>query len=280
MILGMSKPEGIYLSVDYRVTDARTQALVDDASVKSLTVHYPPLDNGGPKVLMGFTGVAILPDGTPTMTWVRETLRGETEVIDQSMAHLRARLNRDMARLRAPLIINVLVLEKDRRLFGGLSNISRSPVGQVSVAREFGYVMRELDDWSMFANGSGAEVALTGGHLARLQPHLGVVPREPVNHMKLLATINRRIATNDRRVSPFCHVSFINADDRFGPTSRAFVENGESAPFNMSMLLGGIDLTEMMSDFMNHSQAFFNGEISELPEPDPAEMNERLKRRP
>jgi hypothetical protein len=103
LLMGMSKPEGIYLSVDYRVTDARTGKLIDDAATKNLTIHYPPLDQGGPKVLLGFTGLAILRDGTPTLTWIRETLRGETEVIDQSMAHLRTRLNRDIAPYRVPL---------------------------------------------------------------------------------------------------------------------------------------------------------------------------------
>jgi hypothetical protein len=37
LILGMSKPEGVYLSSDYRVTDARSGKLIDDASVKFLS---------------------------------------------------------------------------------------------------------------------------------------------------------------------------------------------------------------------------------------------------
>jgi hypothetical protein len=61
----MSKAEGIYLSADYRVTDARTGKLIDDASVKHLRVDYPP-DQAGPKALMAFTGLARLRDGTPT----------------------------------------------------------------------------------------------------------------------------------------------------------------------------------------------------------------------
>jgi hypothetical protein len=108
LILGMSKPDGIYLSVDYRVTNSRTGRLLDDASVKHLQVTYPP-DKTGPRALLAYTGLAILPDGTPTGTWIRETLRGESEVFDVSMGHLRGRLERDIARLREALIINVLV---------------------------------------------------------------------------------------------------------------------------------------------------------------------------
>ena len=60
LIIGMSKPEGIYLSVDYRVTDSRTRELINDKSIKTLTIHYPPIDDSGPKVLLGFTGLAEL----------------------------------------------------------------------------------------------------------------------------------------------------------------------------------------------------------------------------
>src|ERR1700748_3500493 len=96
LIIGMSKPEGIYLSVDYRITNSSTREIINNTAIKSLMIHYSPTDNGGPRVLLAFTGLAELPDGTPTLTWIRETLRGEDEVIDQSMNHLRKRLNRDI----------------------------------------------------------------------------------------------------------------------------------------------------------------------------------------
>lgn len=275
----MSKPEGIYLSVDYRVTNPRTGALINDESVKSLTIHYPPFDNGGPKVLLGFTGVAHLPDGTPTLTWIRETLRGESEVIDQSMAHLRKRLNRDIAPLRSPLIINLLVLERYRRLFGGFTNLRIPPPGQDPVMPGFQYMMTQLDAWTIFANGSGAQRLMKDGHFSRLQPHLNVVPREPMNHMKLLAVMNRRVAAKDYSVSPFCQVSFINAG-RFQPASQVFTEKGESVPFEMPLIVAGLDTTEFTRDFMRNSQALFKGEIDKLPEKSNEELNEQLKRRP
>lgn len=152
--------------------------------------------------------------------------------------------------------------------------------GQASVTRKFEYVMNELNDWTIFANGSGTQRLLKDGHFARLQPHLGVVPREPMNHMKLLAVINRRVAAKDKTVSPFCHVSFINSDDRFKPISHSFTERGESVPFEMPFLLAGIDMTDWMREFMHNSQAFFKGEISAMPEIDNEKANEQIKRRP
>jgi hypothetical protein len=50
-------------------------------------VHYP----GDLKALIGFTGIAELKDGTPVGDWLMDTLRGETEVFDASMAHLHSR---------------------------------------------------------------------------------------------------------------------------------------------------------------------------------------------
>jgi len=43
LLLGMSRPEGVYMSADYRVTDARTEKLIDDSSVKFLSVRHPPM---------------------------------------------------------------------------------------------------------------------------------------------------------------------------------------------------------------------------------------------
>jgi hypothetical protein len=277
LILGMSKPEGIYLSADYRVTDSRTGKLIDDESTKSLLLYYPPLV-GGPKVLLGFSGLARLRDGTPTLTWIRETLRGEDEFIDQSMAHLRARLDRDIAPLRVPLIINLLVLEKDRRLFGGLSNLCSSSTGQASVMRSFGYAMNELPGWFIFANGSGARRLVKDGHLARLQPHLDIVPRKPMNHMNLLARMNRQVARKNSSVSPYCHVSFVNSDDRFSPTSHSFTERNQSVPLEMPVILAGLDFTDSMRALMRNVVARGRGETP--PYPDSALHANLFDRRP
>ena len=280
LIIGMSKPEGIYLSVDYRVTNTRTREIINNTAIKSLAIHYPPMDNGGPKVLLAWTGLAELPDGTPILTWIRETLRGESEVIDQSMKHLRKRLNRDIAPYRSPLIINLLVLERYRRLFGGFTNLRNPPPGEDPVMPGFQYIMNQLTAWTIFANGSGAQRLMKDGHFDRLLPHLGVVPREPMNHMKLLAGMNRRVAAKNDTVSPFCQVSFIPSGTRFGPTSHAFTERGETVPFEMPLIIAGIDTTEWTREFRRNSEALFKGEISKMPETSNEKMNEQIKRRP
>jgi hypothetical protein len=277
LIVAMSKPEGIYMAVDYRVTDSRTGRLVDDASIKYLTVHYPP--SNGPRALVAYTGLAVLPDGTPTGTWIRETLRGETESPDRSMAHLRLRLNRDFARLRYPLIVNVLALHDRKRYFGGLSNMRRDPAGRGRVQGQFGYLMKELKEPSLVANGSGAVVAASDGRFQRMQSLLDVVPRRPQDFMNLLALTNRSIAASEPSVSPFCHVSFINSTDYgFGSESRSYVQGGESVPFVMPLLLEGVDLTGMLQRFLKNAEAWEQGQ-PETPL-DVDEINREIARRP
>jgi hypothetical protein len=285
----MSKAEGIYLSADFRVTEYPSGRLIDDASVKMLTIHYPP-DKVGARAVLAYTGLAILPDGTPTGKWIRETLRGESEVPDQSMAHLRDRMNRDLAPRRFPLIINALIVQGERRFFGGLSNLRADPrmPSRTQVLREFEYVMTELTQPFCFVNGSAATRVIGDKHLDLIRAQLDVRPRKAFNHMKLLASINRRVAAKEATVSPACHVAFlpskvpIGSEDpglgpHFLPTSHSFTERGESAPAVMPMLLFGIDLSELMRFGMEQFRAMEAGEEAKPLDKDA--MNESLKRR-
>jgi hypothetical protein len=272
LLLGLLKADGIYMSSDYRVTDSRTGKLIDDETVKFLTAHYPP-HKTGPKVLFGYTGLAKLGDGTPVGTWIRETLRGESEVIDTSMAHLKSRLNRDIAPMRIPLIINLLVLEPERKLWGGFTNVKKDD----TLLAGFEYVMQDTSKPMVFANGSGA-FHLTHDERRLLLTQLSVTPRMPMDHMKLLATVNRRVAARDQRVSPFCHVSFIPAKGESGATSHVFSERGESVAFAMPLLLFGIDLTGMAQRNYENFKRVRSGVSSEPI--DVTKINDDLSRRP
>jgi hypothetical protein len=280
LVLVMSKAEGVYLSVDYRVTELGTGRLLDDESIKFLQVTYPPLQ-GGPRALLAYTGLARLPGGTSMGDWIRETLRGETEYFDQSMSHLLARLNRDVLGLNQDLIINVVVAHAEKRYVGGFTNLERDVLGGVVRKKEFGYSLHEVTEPVAFVNGSGGIRALADGHMERIRPQLGLKPRRVKDHMKLLATINRRVAAEDQSVSPFCHVTFMPADADQGFTSHTFARPGESAPFTMPMLVVGLDLTEFSRDFHRAFEAFKGGDETAFDrDVDRDVANERLKRRP
>jgi hypothetical protein len=302
LILGMTKPEGIYLSVDYRVSNVKTRVLIDDTSVKHLTVHYAPED--GPKALMAYTGVAQLPDGMPVGDWLKETVRGHDEVFDVSVQHLKGRLDRDLSRYlyrhQAPLIVVILAIHGNECFLGDFHNIELvggfdSTQQKLSVAKKFGYEMTKLAEPSWWAFGGGRKHVKTGGHSSKLDHALKVRPRQPQNHMKLLAAVNRQVAKVDNTVSPHCHVSFIPASDYFstenqrpgwGPASQVFVEHGESVPFTMPMIVHGIDLSFQMEHFQRGAQEMFKL-LKEGKDPgpnplgllSPDEINKHLKRR-
>jgi hypothetical protein len=250
LIIAMSKAEGIYISADYRVTDLRTGRPVDDASIKFLTIHFPP-EHIGPRALLAYSGLARLADGTSMGSWIRRTLRGQTEMFGESMSHLNGRLDRDIAAYGVPLVINVLVTHGDTRYVGGFSNLRRDATGGTVLERSFAYVISELTEPTVFVNGSGAARLVADRHLDLLRSQLELRPRKVMDHMKLLAAVNRRVAAKEKTVSPFCQVSFLNADEKTSPTSRTFVKKGEVVPFEMPVLLFGIDLSGVTRRFLN-----------------------------
>jgi hypothetical protein len=92
--------------------------------------------------------------------------------------------------------------------------------------------------------------------------------------LKLLATVNRRVAKVASDVSPHCHVSFMNADDQYGPAYAAFTGRGESVPFGMPIVTSGIDLSYVIEQ-LRDIQA---GRVpSSALHPD--EVNRHLRRR-
>jgi hypothetical protein len=197
------------------------------------------------------------------------------------MAHMRERLDRDIAPTGWPLIVNALALQGDKRYIGGLTNLKFTDKSRkkARTTRRFEYILHEVPDAFVFANGSGAAKVLAEGHFERVRKLLSVRPRRVEDHMNLLAAINRKVAARTDTVSPHCHVSYINGDDTTGPTSRTFTEPGESVPFEMPMLLFGIDLTDMMRAFHAQSEAFFK--TGKQMDPLSAEeMNRGLQRRP
>jgi hypothetical protein len=290
LILGMSKPEGIYMSADFRVTESGSGRVIDDASVKLLNVLFPPPDRGT-RALLAYAGLAILPGSTtPLGTWLIETMRGQSEYPDQAMAHLRHRLDRDVAPHRIGFMLNALLIEGEngeRRLFGGFTNMRHNTATRrFDVLPAFEYMMKVIDGPFMFANGSGVSRAIAGAHLETAHTQLKIRPRRARDHMKLLASINRRVAAKEKTVSPACHVAFVPAkrpmpgvsDNRFGPTSGTFADRGEPAPAVMPTLFCGLDLTPMELQMKEQMAATAAG-TDQPPVMDIDTLNRLLRRR-
>ena len=104
--------------------------------------------------------------------------------------------------------------------------------------------------------------------------------------MKLLASINRRVAAKDKTVSPACHVAFVPAeppkpsvsDIKFCRTSHIFADRGEATPDLMPVLLFGIDTTPKMRHVQDLLAATKTG-TDPPPQLDTDAMNRLLRRR-
>ncbi len=242
LILGMSKAEGIYLSADYRLTDARTGKTVDDQSVKFLQMDFPPQENML-RVLMAFTGIARLRDQTPIGDWLRQTLRGGGLKDDfrYAMELLKDRLDRDIAPLKYGFVLNLLGTQGDQRFFGGFTNTLKDG----TVEPKFAFALFPVTEPGAFGNGSGADRVIKDGYVDFLKEQAHIRPRKPEDHMNLLASLNRRVAQVDNGVSPHCHVTFLSADPtETAAKSHVFTKPGEPRPpYRIPHIWMGIDFS-------------------------------------
>jgi hypothetical protein len=216
LILGMSKAEGIYLSVDCRITDAHSGRLLNDSTVKFVIAHY----RDGMKALFAYTGIAWLPNGTRIGKWLQRRLNEGPPEFDRSVEYLHGRLDRDLASFREGLVVDVLAVRGAERYFAGFSNTD-----WFNVTPTFQRKIEVLTKPFSFGTGAGAAQSFSK-HVARhtflLSEQVGKRPSNPHDHMNLLATVNRRVADEDSRISPHCHAAFISTDSHFESAQAAF----------------------------------------------------------
>jgi hypothetical protein len=266
LIITMIRPEGIWQSVDHRVTKAGR--VVDDAAPKQLHIRCPPLDgDGGPKVMLGLTGLAEMPDGTPTLQWTRETLRGETRTVMATFDHLRDRLTRDLGSSRLwnnPLVFSGGIFEGDKRFYAEIRNVDPKTWRSI---RRFEYVIHEVPEPLIFIGGSGLS-GVAKEDLDLLIAQARIKPAKWEDHLGLLAAVNRRTAQNMRKktVSPWCSASFL-ARGTDGVYTKHFVKPGEPAgPPGLPLLFGGIDGFEMTSLLQQQMEQARKGSSEPIPD--------------
>ncbi len=244
LILAMSAPNAICMSVDYRVTAANDGRELDPYAVKSLVIRTS-FEPGGPIALIAYTGLAELWGRMPMGRWLRETLRGQSQPFDDLMQHLLSQLNRKIASFNQVLVINVLVVNGpngEERYWGGFSNTRDLQ----NAEPKFEYILDRIGDQDVFGSGSGAQAVIDGGYVKTMQEHVANPDHSPTDHMNLLAKVNREVAEADLNgpVSPYCFVTCVGSEDNWAPAMRVFHEPGETPPdFHMPMIACGIDVS-------------------------------------
>ena len=254
---------------DILILNDRAQAgkVVDDSTPKQLHIKCPPLDGNGPQVMLGFTGLAEMPDGTSTLQWTRETLRGETRTVMATFDHLRDRLTRDLGSSRLwhnPLVFSGGIFEGDKRFYAEVRNVDPKTWRPI---RRFEYVIHEVTQPMIFIGGSGLS-GITKEDLDLLVAQSRIRPGKWEDHLGLLAAVNRRTAKNmkPKTVSPWCEVSFL-AKDKDGVHTKHFAEPGEpAAPPGMPLLIGGVDAFEMTRELQQHMELLRKGNSEPMPD--------------
>jgi hypothetical protein len=269
LIMTMLRPEGVWQSADNRVI--RIDGSVrDDATPKQLHIKYfTPTDS---HMLLAFTGLAGLADGTPTLRWIRETLRGEARGVVSTLESLSERLTRDVSESpywNQALVMAVGVFEGARRFYAVVSNCNAG-----KVVRQFDFKISEVTEPRVFVLGTGrAGVRQADEDLLLAQG--SIRPAKWEDHLGLLAKVNRLAAKRVTTVSPWCTASFVSADSSTAK-SRSFAKPDEpSPPYDMQLIVGGIDVSDWMAVVTERTRRAGRGE----PPPDDADAEKEALRR-
>lgn len=253
-IITLFRPEGIWQSADHMITlkNGTTLQPISDATPKQLQISFPPLEDG-PIALMAFAGLAEMSDGTPTLQWIEETLRGESRDVMTTLEHLKTRLNRDVGGSpywTNPLILTGGIIEGDKQFYFDISNQETSGP---RVTNRFNYRILEVDKPLGFIAGSG-RFHVTPEDLELLEKTVAKKPGRWKQYSGLLAAVNRRIASHDPTVSPWCYVSFLSKGN--GAQGMQFTKPGDPPiPFSIHGILAGIDISQMVRLLVDQAQS-------------------------
>jgi hypothetical protein len=256
LVITMIRPEGIWQSSDNRVT--RGGRPVDDAAAKQL--HIKCFQAAGtPHMFLAFTGLAELEDGTPTLQWIRETLRGEARDVMSTLNYLRERLTRDVGRSRLwqnELVLSIGVFEGPKRFYAEVRNVrpaDRKPL------KEFDFVVKEITDPDVAISGSGLE-GVSKSDWTLLVRQARIRPAKWEDHLGLLAAVNRRTAKRVKTVSPWCEAGYVSVDSETAH-GQTFAEPGEpQALTGLHMIMAGIDAYEMTARLVKRMRQRMSGQ--------------------
>jgi hypothetical protein len=271
LIITMIRPEGIWQSADHRVMVGRKPKT--NAAPKQLHIVCPPLP-GGPQILLAFTGLAELSDGTPMIRWLRETLRGQSRYIMPMFDYLCDRLTRDISNSSyggIALVLSGGIFEGAKRFYVELRNVDPKTW---RVKRQFDYKVVEVTEPTFFIGGSGL-VGIRPEDIELLKEQSKIRPAKWEDHLGLLAGVNRRTAEKlkDQSVSPWCQASFLSSETE-GAQFKQFSKPGEpSGPVGIPLVNAGIDIFEITNTMAEAMQRSGANEAPSMPD-----INEELRR--
>jgi hypothetical protein len=236
---------GVWQCSDHRLVDPADWKVVDNYSIKHVILRCP---DGA--ALLAYAGVGRV-GSVDVSDWIRETLRGETRTLDQSLILIRENSTLDLAPLLhthgVHHMFSIGAFLAGRPWVIQIRNFA-TPTGVPSgaVLDHFETVGKEITD-----SGQGFVFGDPQAISPRDQDKLMTLatrrPRRPKDFRNLLASINRRAAvtpSGKRTVSPGCVTSYLPPAGE--PVECEFHDGAAApAPLVVPMLWFGIDGTEM-----------------------------------
>ena len=257
---------GVWQCSDHRVTNPATGEIVDDYSVKQIILQCT---DG--TALLAYAGAGKV-SSVDLSDWIRETIRGESYTLDQTLILIRENATRDLAPhllargIRHMFSIGAFLAGRPWAI--QIRNFN-APSGVPSevVLNRFETIAKVVDP------GQGLVFiyphAILGPDQRKLMTLANRKPRTPKEFRDLLASINRRFAATPsgrKTVSPGCVTSYMPPKGQ--PVESEF--HGGTAgptPLVIPTLLFGIDTTEIQRTLMERMKRMNEvGAVSSSPD--------------
>lgn len=199
-------PLGAWQCSDHRLSNPDTGAIEDDLSMKHLTLHC----RDG-HALISYSGIGSI-RGRHVSDWLRETLRGESRSLIETLTLIRANATRWIGphvEGRYPHLFNMGVYSEGAAWLVQIGNVWKDGAFSKRPTRIFESSVRRVDQGVSGAVG-GTQNAVARADLGRLEQVVAKsqdIKRTDIHG--LLAAVNRRAASRDSGISLSCVTSYM-----------------------------------------------------------------------
>ena len=267
----MVAPWGIWQSFDHRLTDPNTGRVVNDRSMKHISVRCP---DGA--ALITYTGIGMV-RRTHMSDWLRRLIRGESRTLDATLIRIREEASKritPVARGQYHHMFCIGAFLAGQPWAVIISNVQPRRLGELAANRKFHTSARRVEDEPLLLVTGAGRRAISPQDMALLGEVVERRPRRPTDYHELLAGVNLRASCErnyGRFVSEGCTTVYMPPEgepvDEKGHGPKA----GEVAP--SPDILFGIDLTEMEEVLTERAKEYF--ETGNVEKPD--EYDRRLR---
>lgn len=248
-------PWGIWQSSDHRLTDPTTGKLVDDYSMKHISLSCP---DGS--ALITYTGIGRV-KSTDISDWLRGTLRGRGRSLDDSFIAIRELATKWVSPIAARkhhLFFNIGAFLGGNAWVVQIGNNQLTPDWRnLPPTSDFHTSAKRIENQPMVVI-SGAREAVTDADIQLLGNVSQRKPRRPQDFRKLLAAVNERAAHAAGPRGPISSACVTAYMPPAGEPIESETHGGDGGTYRpVPVIFRGIDLTDWDRVLGEMSTEFF-----------------------